>query len=158
MSVNYWFEHVIDRFLQACAEGRSAQEAVAEAEAAPRPTELRVLTQPDLRPRKGIRYSRQHLARLVDAEIFPRPFQLPTTLERNEKGWPRARAREAELEIRFRRKRLGAGGRKVSRAISAGAGIPGSPAARSRLRVREHARSIKVARRHPRVRPCASRR
>jgi hypothetical protein len=95
MSINYWFEHVIDCFLRACAEGRSAEDAVAQAAVAPTPNELRVLTQPDLRPKKGIKYSRQHLTRLVDAGIFPRPFHLPTKLDRDAKGWPRVSGKGA---------------------------------------------------------------
>jgi hypothetical protein len=91
MSINYWFNHTIDCFLEACAEGRSAQEAVTAAEAATATGELRVLTQPDLRA-KGIKYSRQHLTRLIDAGLFPRPFHMPTALpERDDKGWPKTK-------------------------------------------------------------------
>jgi hypothetical protein len=96
VSINYWFAHVVDAYLLACAEGRTQQEAVAAAEAAPAPDGLRVLTQKDLRSR-GISYSRQHVTRLVAAGNFPRPFSMPTKLDRDPKTrWPLARAKEAE--------------------------------------------------------------
>ena len=37
----------------------------------------RVLTQKDLGPKKGIKYSRQHLDRKVTDGTFPPPFHLP---------------------------------------------------------------------------------
>ena len=77
MGVNFWFEHVIDAYLAACAEGRDWRPAVIAAQTntdniAPR----RVLTQKALRS-KGIGYSRQHLRKLIRWGRFPRPFQLP---------------------------------------------------------------------------------
>jgi predicted anti-sigma-YlaC factor YlaD len=83
VAINLWFEHVIDAFLEACAAGRDWRAAVAEAErrvtAENRPR--RVLTQAELRTRKGLRYSRQHLARRVIAGTMPPPFQLPDSKE-----------------------------------------------------------------------------
>jgi predicted anti-sigma-YlaC factor YlaD len=73
---NFWFEHVVDAFLQACAEGRDWKQAVAEAERAELDAPRRVLTQKDLKA-KGVRYSRQHVAKRVARGTFPRPFQLP---------------------------------------------------------------------------------
>lgn len=75
MSLNFWFEDVIDAFLDACARGEDWRPACAAAQAnAKKPR--RVLTRKDLKTR-GIRYSRQHLARRVAAGTFPAPFQLP---------------------------------------------------------------------------------
>jgi hypothetical protein len=78
MALNFWFEHQIDAFLSAVAEGRDWRGAVAEAErrlvAEGRPR--RVLTQQDLKA-KGIKYTRQHVARRVSAGTMPAPFQLP---------------------------------------------------------------------------------
>ena len=77
MAVNLWLECVIDAFLRACAEGRDWREECAAAEQAARNMPLRVLTQPDLKTRKGIRYSRQHLHRRIKRKTFPAPFQFP---------------------------------------------------------------------------------
>jgi hypothetical protein len=75
MSVNFWFEHIVDAYLKAVAKGRDWQSACADAEQiTDRP--LRVLTQKDLRS-KGIHFSRQHIARKVAARTFPAPFKLP---------------------------------------------------------------------------------
>ena len=52
MALNLWFEHVIDAYLRARAEGRDWREACAAAEPAPGP--LRVLTQQDLKTKKGL--------------------------------------------------------------------------------------------------------
>jgi hypothetical protein len=38
----------------------------------------RILTRPELKTKKGIPYSRQHLARLVKEERFPKGFKAPT--------------------------------------------------------------------------------
>jgi hypothetical protein len=75
MSWNFWFEHTIDAYLEACARGDDWRKACAAAEAntaKPR----RVLTQKSLKA-KGLSYSRQHLARKVAAGTFPAPFKLP---------------------------------------------------------------------------------
>jgi hypothetical protein len=37
----------------------------------------RVLTRPELKTKKGIPFSRQHLARLVKEERFPKGFKTP---------------------------------------------------------------------------------
>lgn len=59
---------------------------------------LRILTPPDLRERKGIRWSRQHRARKIKAGIFPppdgrmtdhpqaTPFWFETTIDRYIRG------------------------------------------------------------------------
>jgi hypothetical protein len=74
MALNFWFEHIIDAYLQACAENRDWRQACA---AIPPPDERRVLTQRDLKQKKGITYSRQHVSRKVRDGTFPQPFQLP---------------------------------------------------------------------------------
>jgi hypothetical protein len=74
VALNFWFEHVIEAYLQACASGHDWREAVAEAEQATSPR--RVLTRKALQA-KGIAYSRQHLTRKVANGTFPPPFQLP---------------------------------------------------------------------------------
>jgi hypothetical protein len=76
MSINFWFEHILDAYLAAVADGRDWHDAVAEAERTHKGSR-RVLTQGDLRT-KGIRYSRQHTKRRVDKGTFPAPFQLPS--------------------------------------------------------------------------------
>jgi hypothetical protein len=76
MSINLWFEHVIDSYLLAVAQGRDWEAACADAERANKGKPLRVLTHKDLRS-KGIGYSRQHIARRVAANTFPAPFNLP---------------------------------------------------------------------------------
>ena len=76
MGINLWFEHIIDAYLQACADGRDWREAcAAAAEQAAGSTPRRVLTQEDLKTKKGLRYSRQHLAKKIRGDAFPRPFQ-----------------------------------------------------------------------------------
>jgi hypothetical protein len=75
MAVNLWFEHVIDAYLDACAQGRDWRAAVAVAEKAAGDAPRRVLTQQDLKLQKGLRYSRQHLAKKVRGGAFPPPFQ-----------------------------------------------------------------------------------
>jgi hypothetical protein len=79
MSVNFWFEHVIDAYLRAVAQGRDWHAACAEAEQANKNCQIRVLTHKGLRA-KGISYSRQHIARRVAAKTFPAPFNLPSEL------------------------------------------------------------------------------
>lgn len=75
-SINFWLEAVIDAYLQACARGEDWRAACAAAEAnATKP--WRVLTQKDLKHKKGLSYSRQHITRRVNDGTFPRPFQLP---------------------------------------------------------------------------------
>jgi hypothetical protein len=73
MGINLWFEHVIDAYLSARAQGRDWRTAVATAEQFEGPR--RVLTRHDLKARKGIAYSRQHLAKKVKGGGFPKPFQ-----------------------------------------------------------------------------------
>jgi hypothetical protein len=73
---NLWFEHQIDAYLRACAEGRDWRPAVAEAETAIGDAPRRILTQRDLQ-QKGVHFSRQHIARKVGDGTFPPPFQLP---------------------------------------------------------------------------------
>jgi hypothetical protein len=75
VAINFWFENVIDAYLSALAEGRDWKAAVSEAKISKEPR--RVLTQKDLRPEKGIGYSRQHLTKKIRNGTFPRPFQLP---------------------------------------------------------------------------------
>jgi hypothetical protein len=77
MSVNFWFEHIIDAYLKAVADGHDWREACADAEKANKGRPVRVLTQKNLRAQKGITYTRQHLARRVAAKTFPAPFNLP---------------------------------------------------------------------------------
>ena len=76
MAVNLWFEHIIDAYLRACVAGRDWQIECAAAEQAIGDEPRRVLTQADLK-KKGIAYSRQHVARRVRNRTFPPPFQLP---------------------------------------------------------------------------------
>ena len=40
----------------------------------------RMLTRPELKTRKGIPFSRQHLDRLAKAKKFPQPFKTPDGL------------------------------------------------------------------------------
>jgi hypothetical protein len=75
MPLNLWFEHAIDAYLEALADGRDWQAAVAEAERRPGPRS--VLTQRDLKLKKGIPYCRQHIGRKVRAGAFPAPFKSP---------------------------------------------------------------------------------
>jgi predicted anti-sigma-YlaC factor YlaD len=77
MAFNFWFEHVIDAWLKACAEGRDWEEAVAEAERTIGDKPRRVLTRVDLREKKGIPFSRQYIAEKVRERTFPPPFQAP---------------------------------------------------------------------------------
>lgn len=76
MSVNFWFEHVVDAYLKAVAQGRDWRSACADAEQAKKNQPVRVLTHKGLRA-KGITYSRQHIARRVAGKTFPKPFNLP---------------------------------------------------------------------------------
>jgi hypothetical protein len=71
---NLWFEHIVDAYLGACAAGRNWREACAEAEATHGTRPRMLLTQEDLRSKKGIPYSRQHLDRKRKAGAFPEPF------------------------------------------------------------------------------------
>jgi hypothetical protein len=73
---NLWFEHVVDAFVKACAEGRDWREACTEAERALGAGPRRVLTRKGLEA-KGLPYSRQHIARLVAHGSFPPPFRIP---------------------------------------------------------------------------------
>jgi hypothetical protein len=75
--INLWFEHVIDAYLAACAEGRDWREACAAAERTAGPR--RVLTQKALKI-KGLSFSRQHVSRKVRDGTFPAPFKLPDAL------------------------------------------------------------------------------
>jgi hypothetical protein len=75
MSTNFWFEHIIDAYLDACARGEDWKQVCAAAQVNPK-TPRRVLNQKTLKE-KGISYSRQHLARKIAAGAFPAPFQLP---------------------------------------------------------------------------------
>jgi hypothetical protein len=77
MSVNLWFDHVIDAYLSACAQGQDWREACIAAEQIAAQRSRRVLTQKALRSEKGIAYSRQHIQKLIRAGKFPKPFQLP---------------------------------------------------------------------------------
>jgi hypothetical protein len=72
MAINLWWEHTVDAYLLACAEGRDWRAAVAAAEQSKGPR--RVLTRKDLRAEKGIKYSRQHLAKKIRGGGFPPPF------------------------------------------------------------------------------------
>jgi len=74
MGVNFWFENTIDAYLSAVARGEDWRPAVNEAQISKEPR--RLLTQKDLRA-KGIKYTRQHLTKLLRKGTFPRPFQLP---------------------------------------------------------------------------------
>jgi hypothetical protein len=74
-SLNFWFEHTIDAYLEACARGADWREAVAAAEKRQGDRPRRVLTQAALKSEKGIRLSRQHIARKVGNETFPPPFK-----------------------------------------------------------------------------------
>jgi hypothetical protein len=76
VGVNLWFEHIVDAYLKACAEGRDWREACAAAERNIGDKPRRVLTQKVL-SEKGIGYTRQHLVRRVADGNFPAPFQLP---------------------------------------------------------------------------------
>lgn len=71
---NFWFEHIVDAYLAACAAGRDWREACAKAEATHGTRPRMLLTQEDLRSKKGIPYSRQHLDRKRRAGAFPEPF------------------------------------------------------------------------------------
>ena len=73
---NLWLEHIIDAYLDACAQGRDWREACAAAEQALGAGARRALTQKDLKDRKGIPYSRQHLDRKMKAGSFPLPFNV----------------------------------------------------------------------------------
>jgi predicted anti-sigma-YlaC factor YlaD len=77
MARNLWLEFVVDAYLQACADGRNWEEAVAEAERAIGNAPRRVLTREDLQTKKGIPYCRQYLSKKVREGTFPRPFQTP---------------------------------------------------------------------------------
>jgi hypothetical protein len=74
MGVNFWRENVIDAYIVALATGQDWRIAVNAAQSSKEPT--RLLTQKDLRA-KGVKYSRQHLTKLLRKRVFPRPFQLP---------------------------------------------------------------------------------
>jgi len=74
MGMNFWFENVIDAYLDAVASGQDWKQAVNKAKSSREPR--RLLTQKDLRA-KGVTYTRQHLTKLLRKGTFPRPFQLP---------------------------------------------------------------------------------
>ena len=46
----------------------------------------RVLSYPDLKPMKGIKYSRQHLNRLIKKKKFPPPFKTSGS-DRGQNNW-----------------------------------------------------------------------
>jgi hypothetical protein len=73
---NFWFEHVIDAYLAACAEGRDWREACVAADRALGARPRRLLTFKDLKEKKGVPYSRQHLDRKMRAGTFPLPFNV----------------------------------------------------------------------------------
>jgi hypothetical protein len=77
VAVNFWLEVVVDAYLLACAQGRDWRPACAAAEQAVEDSDdpLRILTREDLKTRKGLAYSRQHLHRLVRGGAFPAPFK-----------------------------------------------------------------------------------
>jgi hypothetical protein len=105
VSVNLWFEHHIDAFLTACAQGRDWRAACAEAERNIGDKPRRVLTQRGLFE-KGIRYSRQHLVRRVADGNFPAPFRMPDRVEPEVKVAIRARAVAAARAKRERAQSL----------------------------------------------------
>jgi predicted DNA-binding transcriptional regulator AlpA len=76
MSLNFWFEHTIDAYLTAAAKGTDWRKACAAAEQATANVPRRVLTQKDLK-QKGLKFSRQHIARKIANGTFPAPFKLP---------------------------------------------------------------------------------
>jgi hypothetical protein len=75
-SIHFWFDHIIDAYLQACATGEDWHKAVTNAEQQIGDKPRVVLTQKDLKVRKGIPYSRQHVMRKVENGTFPPPFNL----------------------------------------------------------------------------------
>jgi hypothetical protein len=77
VALNLWFEHQIDAYLTASAQGRDWREAVAEADKAIGSAPRRVLTQKELKARKGIHFSRQRLNKKVKDGSFLPPFHLP---------------------------------------------------------------------------------
>ena len=77
MALNFWFEHIVDAYLRACAAGVDWKAACAEAERT-HTGPVRVLTRQDLATLKGIRFGRQHIDRKVRDGTFPRPFQTPS--------------------------------------------------------------------------------
>ena len=79
MALNLWFEHHVDAYLRACAEGRDWREAVKEAERSIGDKPRRVLDREALKTQKGIGYSRQHLQKKIRDHDFPKPFQVPST-------------------------------------------------------------------------------
>jgi hypothetical protein len=91
MRPSLWFEHTIDNYLAAVAEGREWRAAIAEAEAKVQAegTPRRVLTRGALKSEKGISYSRAQLHRMVLAGDFPKPFRLPTTAPSTAKKLPK---------------------------------------------------------------------
>jgi hypothetical protein len=91
VALNLWFEHIIDAYLRACAEGRDWREAVAAAEQSIGNGPRRVLTRKDLKARKGIHFSRQRLNKKVNAGSFPPPFQLPNVHDPKQAARMRAR-------------------------------------------------------------------
>jgi hypothetical protein len=78
MAVNFWLECVIDAYIASRARGEDWHEPCAKAEQDARNQPLRVLTQKDLKPQKGIPYSRVHIGRLVGDDLFPPPFNFST--------------------------------------------------------------------------------
>ena len=77
MARNFWFEHIIDAYLRACAAGADWKAACAEAERT-HTGPVRVLTSEDLATQKGICFSRQHRNERVRGGTFPPPFQTPS--------------------------------------------------------------------------------
>jgi predicted DNA-binding transcriptional regulator AlpA len=73
---NLWFEHIVDAYLAACAARVDWVAACAAAEQAHGARPRTLLTQPDLKHKKGIPYSRQHIDRKIKAGAFPPPFNM----------------------------------------------------------------------------------
>src|SRR5262249_54986468 len=76
MSVNFWFEHIIDAYLKAVAQGGDWRSACADAEQATKNQPVRVLTHKGRRA-KATNYARQPTAGGVAGKTFPKPFNLP---------------------------------------------------------------------------------
>jgi hypothetical protein len=74
--LNFWFAHIIDAYLKACATGADWHEAVVAAEEEHGDRPRSVLTTKDLKTKKGIGLSRQHIKRKVDGGTFSAPFKL----------------------------------------------------------------------------------
>jgi hypothetical protein len=76
--MNFWFEPVIDAYIAAISTGEDWRAACSAAHAKaiksdPRPP---LVTQKDF-PKKGLRYCRQHITKLLGKKVFPPPFKVP---------------------------------------------------------------------------------